>query len=71
MNGAVLEIKGLVVEAGGRRLLDTIDLSSLPLVEATIPAMRRIGTAVQLETLMARGLAPDDAVDRIILGMLR
>jgi hypothetical protein len=27
--------------------------------------------ARQLETLMARGLAPDDAVDRIILGMLR
>lgn len=41
--------------------------------EAKITHEAAIGSvdARQLETLMARGLAPDDAVARIILGMLR
>lgn len=41
--------------------------------EAKVTHEAAIGSvdARQLETLMARGLAPDDAVDRIVLGMLR
>ncbi|MDI6750353.1 MAG: SufD family Fe-S cluster assembly protein [Rhodocyclaceae bacterium] len=41
--------------------------------EAKVTHEAAIGSvdARQLETLMARGLAPDEAVDRIVLGMLR
>ncbi len=60
-----------IVRGGGR-------VAAIPEVRVTHPGAKvtheaAIGSvdARQLETLMARGLSPDDAVDRIILGMLR
>ncbi|MGQ9686666.1 MAG: SufB/SufD family protein [Thiobacillaceae bacterium] len=70
--------------AGARGHVDCLEIvrgnaraSAVPEVEVTHPEAQVTHEAAigsvdrrQLETLMARGLAPDDAVDRIILGML-
>lgn len=60
-----------IVHGGGR-------VAAIPEVRVTHPEAKvtheaAIGSvdARQMETLMARGLSPDDAADRIILGMLR
>jgi hypothetical protein len=60
-----------IVHGGGR-------VSAIPEVRVTHPGAKVTHEAAigsvdtrQLETLMARGLTPDEAVDRIILGMLR
>lgn len=70
--------------AGARGHVDCMEIvrgnaraSAVPEVEVTHPEAKVTHEAAigsvdrrQLESLMARGLAPDDAVDRIILGML-
>ena len=60
-----------IVHGGGR-------VSAIPEVRVTHPTAKVTHEAAigsvdsrQLETLMARGLTPEEAVDRIILGMLR
>jgi len=57
----------------GRATARAVPEVSVSHPEAKVTHEAAIGSvdARQLETLMARGLAPDDAVDRIILGMLR
>lgn len=84
---ATAEITGATYgnAAGARGHVDCLEIvrghakaSAIPEVRVTHPQAKvtheaAIGSVdqAQLETLMARGLSPEEAVDRIILGMLR